>query len=267
MIGLIFGETDFPKYIYKKVKDKKKYLIIDLTKKKIFKKDKNSFSVSIGQFGKIISILKKNNCKKVLFAGKVQKPNFSKLRLDFKGVYYISKIIKKSKLGDAALLKEIINIFKKERIQTVSSTTFTPELNLSKGNYSKLKPNLKDKIDIKNALKALNKSNQYSHIQGAISRNNIAILEKREGTQKMLKKMKKIKKIVKGVLVKFPKKKQDYRVDLPTIGLKTLKQCKMSGIKGIVLKHKRNIFLDKNKSINYANKNKMFILVKWKKYF
>ena len=262
MIGLIFGESDFPKYIYKKIKEKKKYLIIDLTKKKIFKKDKNSFSVSIGQFGKIISILKKNNCRKVLFAGKVQKPNFSKLRLDFKGVYYISKIIKKSKLGDAALLKEIINVFKKERIQTVSSTTFTPELNLSKGNYSKLKPNLNDKIDIKNALKALNKSNQYSHIQGAISRNNIAILEKREGTQKMLKKMKKIKKIVKGVLVKFPKKKQDYRVDLPTIGLKTLKQCKMSGIKGIVLKHKRNIFLDKDKSINYANKNKMFILVK-----
>ena len=262
MIGLIFGESDFPKYIYKKIKDKKKYLIIDLTKKKIFKKDKNSFSVSIGQFGKIISILKKNNCKKVLFAGRVQKPNFSKLKLDLKGVYYISKIIKKSRLGDAALLKEIINIFKKERIQTVSSTTFTPELNLSKGNYSKLKPNLKDKIDIKNALKVLNKSNQYSHIQGAISRNNIAILEKREGTQKMLKKIKKIKNIVTGVLVKFPKKKQDHRVDLPTIGLKTLKQCKMSGIKGIVLKHKRNIFLDKDKSINYANKNKMFILVK-----
>ena len=78
----------------------------------------------------------------------------------------------------------------------------------------------------------------------------------------MLKKIKKIKNIVKGVLVKFPKKKQDYRVDLPTIGLKTLKQCKISGIKGIVLKHKRNIFLDKVKSINYANKNKMFILVK-----
>ena len=39
-------------------------------KKKNFKKDKNSYSVSIGQFGKILSILKSNNCKKVLFAGK-----------------------------------------------------------------------------------------------------------------------------------------------------------------------------------------------------
>ena len=262
MIGLIFGETDFPKYIYKKIRDKKKYLIIDLTKKKLFRKDKNSFSVSIGELGKIISIFKQYNCKKVLFAGKVKKPNFSKLKLDFKGIYYIPRIIKKAKLGDVAIIKEIINIFKKERIQTISSTTFTPELNLSKGNYSKLKPNLKDKIDIKNALKALNRSNQYSHIQGAVSRNNIVILEKKEGTQKMLKKIKKIKNVVKGVLVKFPKKKQDYRVDLPTIGLKTLKQCKMSGIKGIVLKHKKNIFLDKKKCIAYVNKNKMFIIVK-----
>ena len=40
MIGLIFGETDFPKQILKKVKNKKKYLIIDLTKNKKFKKDK-----------------------------------------------------------------------------------------------------------------------------------------------------------------------------------------------------------------------------------
>ena len=262
MIGLIFGETSFPKYIYKKIKDRKKYLIIDLTKKKLFKKDKNSFSVSVGQFGKIISILKENNCKKVLFAGKVEKPNFTKIKLDIKGVYYISRIIKKSKLGDAALLKEIINIFNNEKIKTISSTTYTPELSLTKGNYSRYKPNKIDKAEINNALKALNKSNQYSHIQGAISRDGLIILEKQEGTEKMLKQIKKNKNISKGVLVKFPKKKQDPRIDLPTIGLNTLKQCQSVGLKGIVLKHKKNIFLDKKKSINFANKNKMFIFVK-----
>ena len=36
----------------------------------------------------------------------------------------------------------------------------------------------------------------------------------------------------------------------------------MAGLKGIVLKNKQNIFLDKNKCINWANKNKMFITVK-----
>ena len=148
MIGLIFGDTDFPKQILKKIKKKEKYILIDLTKNKVFQKNKNSYSVSIGQFGKIINILKINNCKKVLFAGKVKKPNFSKLKLDLKGIYYIPRIIKSSKLGDAAILKEIIKILKNEKISTVSSTIFTPELSLKKGNYSKIKPSNQNKKDI-----------------------------------------------------------------------------------------------------------------------
>ena len=261
MIGLIFGETDFPKYIYKKIKDKKKYTIIDLTKNNFFKKDKKSHKVSIGQFGKIISILKQNNCKKVLFAGKVNKPNFSKIKLDFKGVYYIARIIKKSKIGDAAILKEIIKIFKKEGIKTIDSAFFTPELSLSRGNYSRYRPDAIDKRDIKNAIKFLNKSKPYSHIQGAVGRANSVILETSKGTQNLLKNIKKQKNKNSGVLVKFPKKKQDKRIDLPTVGLNTLKQCKLAGLKGIVLKHKNNIFLDKTKALKFANKNQLFILV------
>ena len=78
----------------------------------------------------------------------------------------------------------------------------------------------------------------------------------------MLKKCKSKKFINNGVLVKFPKKKQDLRIDLPTVGLKTLKHCSMAGLKGIVLKNNQNVFLDKNKCLNWANKNKMFITVK-----
>ncbi len=262
MIAFIFGETDFPKYIYKKFKGKKNYIIIDLTRKNIFRKDKNSFSVSIGQFGKIISILKKNNCSRVLFAGKVKKPNFNKLKLDVKGIFYISRIIKKLKLGDAAIIKEIIRIFKKEGIKTIRSNFFTPELTLTKGNYSNHRPDLEDKKDIFNALKSLNKTNPYDHVQSAVCRKNLIVLEKNEGTEKMLKKIKKKKGKRNGVLVKFPKKKQDSRIDLPTVGINTLKQCKRAGLKGVLLKHKKNIFLNKSNCIKYANKNKIFITVK-----
>ena len=263
MIGLIFGETDFPKYILKRIKKKYKYIIIDLTKKKTFKKDKNSYSTSIGQFGKILSILKSNNCKKVLFAGKVARPNFKSLKLDLKGIYYMPKIIKSSKLGDAAILKQIIKILNNEKIQTISSNEFTPEISLTRGNYTSIKPNPSDKKDIRCGEKALKKSGNFSFVQGAICRNNkILALEGRGGTQKMIKKIKKITKSPSGILIKFPKKKQDLRVDLPTIGLETLKQCKKAGLKGIVLKHKMNIFLKKRQSVKYANKNKMFILIK-----
>ena len=264
MIGLIFGETDFPDEILKKIKKKKiNYLIIDLSKSKKFKRDKKSYSVSIGQFGKIIDILKKNNCKKVLFAGKVIRPNFYKLKLDFKGIYYIPRIIKASKLGDAAILREIIEILTQNKIKTENSLRFNPELALKKGNYSKIKPNKEDRSDIQVAIKTLNNLGQYNFSQGVVVRNKkVVLVEGIGGTEKMLKNCKSKKFKNHGVLVKFPKKKQDLRVDLPTIGLKTLKQSKIAGLKGIVIKSKQNVFLDKKKCINFANKNKMFIIAK-----
>jgi DUF1009 family protein len=264
MIGLFFGNTNFPNEILKKIKKKKiNYLIIDLSKSKKFRKDKKSYSVSIGQFGKIINILKKNNCKRVLFAGKVDKPNFSKLKLDFKGIYYIPRIIKASKLGDAAILKEIIKILSNNKIKTESSLRFNPELNLKKGTYSKIKPNNQDLLDIITATKTLNNLGQYDYSQGVVVRNKkVVSIEGKGGTKKMLKNSKSKKFRNHGVLVKFPKKKQDLRIDLPTIGLQTLKQGKTAGLKGIVIKSNQNVFLDKNKCINFANKNKMFITVK-----
>ena len=264
MLGLIFGETNFPLEILKKVKKKNiKYLIIDLTKKKNFKKDKNSYAVSIGQFGKIIKIFKKNKCRKVLFAGKVKKPNFSKLRLDFKGIYYIPRIVRSSKLGDAAILREIIKILKQERIITLSSLTYNPELTLKKGTYSKIKPNKEDNLDIKKAISTLGKLGKYTFSQGTVVRNNkVVVIEGKGGTERMLKINRTKTQRNKGVLVKFPKKKQDLRIDLPTVGLKTLVQCKAAGLKGIVLKAKQHVFLEKNKCINFANKNKMFLTVK-----
>jgi DUF1009 family protein len=173
------------------------------------------------------------------------------------------RIIKSYKVGDAAILKEIINIFKQEKINTVSSLIFNPELTLKKGNHTRITPNKEDKIDILIAIDALNRLGKYSFSQGVVARNKKVIaIEGEGGTQKMLVKCKNKKFSNNGVLVKFPKKKQDLRIDLPTIGLKTLKQCKTAGLKGIVLKSKQNIFLDKKKCINYANKNRMFIAVK-----
>ena len=67
-------------------------------------------------------------------------------------------------------------------------------------------------------------------------------------------------KIKKGILIKLPKAKQDLRVDLPTIGIDTFKDCKKFGIKGIVVKSNQNIILNKEISIKYANQNNLFLI-------
>ena len=260
MIGLFLGGTDFPSLILKKLKKKrKKYFIIDLTKKNLFKKYKNSYFISIGKFGQILKLIHDKKCKKVLFAGKIEKPKISNLKLDFKGFYYLPRIIKAFKLGDAAILKELINILNENKIKVIKSNFFNPELTLNKGTYTKLKPTLIDLKEIGLGLKYLKKLSPYNHTQAIIVRHNKVIKkETSRGTKKMIEKT--IRNEQKnGILIKFPKKKQDLRADLPTIGFDTLMDCKKANLKGIVLKSKENIFLDQKKSIYFANKNKIFI--------
>jgi len=265
MIGLFLGDTDFSEVVLKKIKKlKKKYFIIDFSKNNKFKKNTNSHRVSIGKFGKIINLIKEKKSKKVLFAGKIAKPKFSTLRLDLKGFYYMPGIIRAAKLGDAAIIKAIIKILDNEKIKVISSIFFNPELALKSGNYTKLKPNKSDSNSIKKGITYFNKLNSLDHVQAVIVKDNtILAIEDRHGTKKMLSRLMKKSD---GILIKLPKKKQDLRIDLPTIGLQTLKDCKKYGLKGIVLKSKKNIFLDKVKCISFANKNNIFIKIIWKKF-
>ena len=260
MIGLFLGDTEFPKIVLSKVKSKKqKYFIIDLSKKNKFKKDKNSYRISIGKFGSILKLIHEKECKKVLFAGKIAKPNLSLLRLDVKGIYYIPRVIKAYKKGDAAIIKSIISILKDEKISVVRSNLFNNDLTVSKGNYTKLKPVSLDKKDINTGINFFKKLNPLDHIQAIIVREGkILLKESKLGTSKMISNSKNKKG---GILIKFPKKKQDLRIDLPTIGIKTLKESKKQGLKGIVLKSNQNIFLNKKDCIDFANKNKIFISV------
>ena len=260
MIGLFLGDTDFSEIFLRKIKKQKiKYFIIDFSKNNKFNKEKNSFRISIGKFGAIVNLIKQKKSKKVLFAGKIAKPNFSSLSLDLKGIYYMPRVIRASKIGDAAIIKSIIKILANEGIKVISSIYFNPELSLKKGNYTKNKPNKNDNNSIKKAKNYFNKINSLDHIQALIVKDEkIIAKEGRQGTKKMLSK---VKKNSKGILIKLPKNKQDLRMDLPTVGLQTLKDIKKYGLKGLVLKYKKNIFLDKKEVINFANKNKIFIKV------
>ncbi len=261
MIGLFLGEKQLPLEILNNIKNKNiEYFIIDLTKKNKFKNDKNSFFISIGKFGKILDLIHSKNCRKVLFAGNIVKPTISRLKLDLKGIYYIPRVVNAAKLGDAAILKELIKILSENKINVIKLNTFNPELTLKKGCYTKTKPSKSDKNTISKGIKFLKKINAYNHTQALVIKDNkVVSFEKKKGTRQMLKSIKKVKD-KKAILIKIPKPKQDLRADLPTIGIDTLIDCKKAGIKGIAIKANQNIFLNKDKSIKFANNNKMFVV-------
>ena len=112
---------------------------------------------------------------------------------------------------------------------------------------------------IKRGIIYFNQLNSLDHIQALIVKEGkIIAKEDNKGTQKMLSRFKQNSN---GILIKFPKKKQDLRADLPTIGFDTIKECKRIGLMGIVLKNNQHIILDKKKIIEFSNKNKMILHV------
>ena len=97
--------------------------------------------------------------------------------------------------------------------------------------------------------------------QSIIIQNNLVLgIEAIEGTDELIKRCYKYKKKGdKGILIKLSKYKQDTRFDIPVIGLKTVKHIKKFDYDGIFLEKDNCIILEKEKVVNFCNKNEIFI--------
>ena len=266
MLGLIVGESSLPNYVINKLLKKNiEFLILDLTKSNIYKRYKNSYSLKITELGKAISILKKNNCKNVIFIGKVERPDISLLKFDTKALFYLPRLFSAFKKGDGNILKEIIKIFKENKLNVVNSMKFTPELIFKDKSINKLKINNADKSSISKGVKIIKSLSKFDIGQSVVINNGYVLaIEGPEGTDETIKRSlhlsKKYKLKNKSILIKFPKANQDLRIDLPTIGFDTIKNCIKANIKGIAVKRSQNIILDKDKIINLVKKNNFFII-------
>ena len=266
MLGLIVGESSLPNYVINKLLKKNiEFLILDLTKSYIYKRYKNSYSLKITELGKAISILKKNNCKNVIFIGKVERPDISLLKFDTKALFYLPRLFSAFKKGDGNILKEIIKIFKENKLNVVNSMKFTPELIFKDKSINKLKINNTDKSSISKGVKIIKSLSKFDIGQSVVINNGYVLaIEGPEGTDETIKRSlllsKKYKLKNKSILIKFPKVNQDLRIDLPTIGFDTIKNCIKANIKGIAVKRSQNIILDKDKIINLVKKNNFFII-------
>ena len=63
-----------------------------------------------------------------------------------------------------------------------------------------------------------------------------------------------------GVLVKLRKPQQDMRIDLPTIGTKTIENMHNAGLRGVAVHAGNALIVNEKEVIDLADKYKMFIV-------
>ena len=142
---------------------------------------------------------------------------------------------------------------------------FTPELIFNEKNLNNVRVSSLDKVSINKGIKIISSLSKFDIGQSVVLNNGYVLaIEGPEGTDEMIKRsaylQKKLELKNKSILIKFPKSNQDLRVDLPTIGLDTIKNCIKANIRGIAVKRSQNIILEKDKILTLTKKNNFFII-------
>jgi len=264
-VGLIAGDGSFPLEVAKSISQKNKEIFI-IAIKGSASKDIERYPhlwIRIGQIGKAIRALKENNCKELILIGGVKKPNVWLLRPDFGALKLFFKLIILPIKGDASILKTLLNFLEKDnKFKVVGAEKYISYLLMSKGLIAGEKINEQTNVDIDIAVENCKSIGSKDIGQACVVVNGkIIASEDSSGTDKMLRGIisKEIRFNNEGVLVKLAKPIQDRRVDLPAIGMQTIKLAKEIGLCGIAIEEKSSFISNKERVIKFANKNNIFI--------
>ncbi len=220
-----------------------------------------------GEIGGLIKAFKGEKCTHVSFAGTVSRPNFKKIKPDFKGIKLLPKVIKAAKGGDDALLKFIVSIFEKEGFEIIAPQELCEKSVVGTGALGAVSPTHDDWADINRAMEIAAVIGRHDIGQGAVVCAGLVLaVEAQEGTDNMLTRVARLEENIRGtdgaragVLAKRLKPEQEERIDLPTIGVNTVELAAKAGLTGIAVEAGKAFVLNKQGVRELADKYGMFV--------
>ena len=190
----------------------------------------------VAELGRCVRLLRRAGCDQVCFAGIVRRPaDFSALRPDLQALKYLPRVVAAARGGDDALLRAILGVFESEGFEVEGVGQAAASLRLGPGSLGAVAPDEAHRQDIHAALEAARDVGRTDVAQGAVARGGeVVAREGADGTDAMLARLPQAPAERRGVLAKLPKPAQDRRVDLPTIGVRTVERAAQAGLAGIV---------------------------------
>ena len=217
--------------------------------------------IRMGQAGSGLKRLKEEKVAELIMIGTIRRPSFKDLIPDLRTTAFFAKVGSKA-LGDDGLLRAVIKEIESEGIKVVGIQEVMPDLLAPSGLLTKKKPSKQDLIDIKRGVSAAFELGKLDIGQSVIVQEGLVLgVEGIEGTDELIKRCANYKrKGSGGVLVKLRKPQQDMRIDLPTIGQRTIDNAKQSGLNGVAIHAGNTLIVDQSELISYANKQGMFVI-------
>jgi len=199
--------------------------------------------LALAQVDRFLRRARAEGCRDVAFIGTAVRPPFRALRIDWGMFRLLPRVWRMYRGGDDHLLSGVVKVFEDHGFRILGAHEVAPEILVSEGPIGARAPSERDRADIARGLALLHAMGPYDVGQAAVvALNHVLAVEAAEGTDGMLARIAELRAAGRiptpagaGVLVKAPKPGQDLRIDLPTIGPRTVTEAARAGLAGIAI--------------------------------
>lgn len=213
----------------------------------------------LGAAGGIIKTLRKEGCEQLVMAGAIHRPSAKDVRPDLWGLKFLAKTGAMA-LGDDGLVSALVKALESEGFNIIGADEIVPEYLVPHGVLGTILPSDDDVIDISHAFTAARALGERDEGQAAVVHNaKIIDEEDSKGTDAMLRRLQEAQNNG-GVLAKTLKPDQERRVDLPTIGVRTVENAHAAGLSGIIVEAGNAFFYEREEAISLADSYGLFVI-------
>jgi DUF1009 family protein len=224
--------------------------------------------IAVGQVGRFARLAHQEGCRDVVLVGGLVRPSLTQLRLDWGTFKQLPLIIRSFRGGDDHLLSGVGRVFENSGFRIVGAHEVAPEITAPLGVLGRRRPGAAVDEDIDRGFALLAAMSAFDVGQAAvIAGRRVLAIEAAEGTDAMLDRVAAMREAGRirlpdgvGVLVKGPKRRQDRRFDLPSIGPGTVERAARAGVAGIAIVAGATIIAEPQRFIEAADHAGLFVV-------
>jgi DUF1009 family protein len=205
----------------------------------------------------------------VSLVGAVRRPGFSTLLNAYsllRNMHEVKEVISR---GDDQVLRGAVMLLEERGHRVVGAHELAPNLVADRTLRGALQPASGDREAISVGVDLLASLSAFDIGQGAvIFHRHVLAIEGPEGTDRMMRRVRGLRQSwfglrrreEGGVLIKAAKRGQDLRVDMPTIGPRTVIEAAKAGLKGIAIGAGSTIVLEQEQTLRTADRLGLFLV-------